>query len=426
MPHLHLSLQAGDDLILKRMKRRHLRADAIRFCDDVRRLRPDIVFGADIIAGFPTETEAMFENSLDDRRGMRPDASARLPVLAARRHAGRAHAAGRPRGREGRAPRGCARPATRRSLARLAGESGAIRRILVERGGLGRTEHFTPVEIDGGPPGEIVPCAAPASSRAAQAPSAHASQEAALMAESRRGSARRRRPRRDAEPARRGETAAAETAIAAGTRRSAPPHEPPAIAVRRPSASVGELVAAAEVRPVALVRALTERHHRVFTKRKLDDDDAAGPGGRADPRRSRHRDRAAHHRGAASRAATTRKSPDDEVQRDLAAEVEKVLTPVAQPLELDPAHKPHVILVVGVNGTGKTTTIGKLAAKLPRGGLKVMLAAGDTFRAAAIEQLKIWGERTGAAGRRREARRRCRRPRLRRASRGARRTAPTC
>jgi threonylcarbamoyladenosine tRNA methylthiotransferase MtaB len=64
MPHLHLSLQAGDDLILKRMKRRHLRDDAIRFCEEARRLRPDIVFGADIIAGFPTETEAMFENSL--------------------------------------------------------------------------------------------------------------------------------------------------------------------------------------------------------------------------------------------------------------------------------------------------------------------------------------------------------------------------
>lgn len=64
MPHLHLSLQAGDDMILKRMKRRHLRDDAVRFCEEVRRLRPEMTFGADIIAGFPTETEAMFENSL--------------------------------------------------------------------------------------------------------------------------------------------------------------------------------------------------------------------------------------------------------------------------------------------------------------------------------------------------------------------------
>ncbi|TPK11269.1 signal recognition particle-docking protein FtsY [Mesorhizobium sp. B2-5-9] len=85
---------------------------------------------------------------------------------------------------------------------------------------------------------------------------------------------------------------------------------------------------------------------------------------------------------------------DTEVRAVMAAEVEKVLAPVAKPLELDLSHKPHVILVVGVNGTGKTTTIGKLAAKLTDGGLSVMLAAGDTFRAAAIEQLKIWGERT--------------------------------
>ena len=86
----------------------------------------------------------------------------------------------------------------------------------------------------------------------------------------------------------------------------------------------------------------------------------------------------------------------DEVRRIMRSEIEKVLVPVAKPLELDLSHKPHVILVVGVNGTGKTTTIGKLAAKLTAGGLKVMLAAGDTFRAAAIEQLHIWGERTGS------------------------------
>jgi fused signal recognition particle receptor len=85
-----------------------------------------------------------------------------------------------------------------------------------------------------------------------------------------------------------------------------------------------------------------------------------------------------------------------EVSAILAGEIEKVLAPVARPLELDLSHKPHVVLVVGVNGTGKTTTIGKLAAKLSAGGMKVTLAAGDTFRAAAIEQLKIWGERTGS------------------------------
>jgi len=86
----------------------------------------------------------------------------------------------------------------------------------------------------------------------------------------------------------------------------------------------------------------------------------------------------------------------DDVKAVVAAEVEKVLAPVAKPLLIDPAQQPFVILVVGVNGSGKTTTIGKLAARLRAEGRKVMLAAGDTFRAAAIEQLKIWGERTGS------------------------------
>jgi fused signal recognition particle receptor len=83
-----------------------------------------------------------------------------------------------------------------------------------------------------------------------------------------------------------------------------------------------------------------------------------------------------------------------DVQEIVAAEVEKVLAPVAKPLVIDESQKPFVILVVGVNGSGKTTTIGKLAAKFTAEGRRVMLAAGDTFRAAAIEQLKVWGERT--------------------------------
>jgi fused signal recognition particle receptor len=85
----------------------------------------------------------------------------------------------------------------------------------------------------------------------------------------------------------------------------------------------------------------------------------------------------------------------DEVKAILAAEIEKILVPVAVPLTIDAACKPFVILVAGVNGSGKTTTIGKLAARYSREGRRVMLAAGDTFRAAAIEQLEIWGARTG-------------------------------
>lgn len=84
-----------------------------------------------------------------------------------------------------------------------------------------------------------------------------------------------------------------------------------------------------------------------------------------------------------------------EIQEFIATEVAKILEPVAKPLVIDATKKPHVILVVGVNGSGKTTTIGKLAKTYRDQGLKVMMAAGDTFRAAAVEQLKVWGERTG-------------------------------
>jgi fused signal recognition particle receptor len=93
----------------------------------------------------------------------------------------------------------------------------------------------------------------------------------------------------------------------------------------------------------------------------------------------------------------------DEIKAVVAAEVEKALVGVAQPLVIDTTQKPFVVLVAGVNGSGKTTTIGKIAAKLRAEGRTVMLAAGDTFRAAAIEQLKIWAQRTGADFMAREA-----------------------
>jgi len=87
---------------------------------------------------------------------------------------------------------------------------------------------------------------------------------------------------------------------------------------------------------------------------------------------------------------------DEEIRTALSEEISEILAPVAVPLVLDPALKPHVVLVVGVNGTGKTTTIGKLAQLWREEGKRAILVAGDTFRAAAVEQLQIWGERTGA------------------------------
>jgi fused signal recognition particle receptor len=91
-----------------------------------------------------------------------------------------------------------------------------------------------------------------------------------------------------------------------------------------------------------------------------------------------------------------REVTDEEIKTALAEEIAEILRPVAQPLEINRTLKPHVVLVVGVNGTGKTTTIGKLAQQYKEQGLKPVLVAGDTFRAAAVEQLQVWGQRTGA------------------------------
>jgi threonylcarbamoyladenosine tRNA methylthiotransferase MtaB len=156
MPHFHMSMQSGDDLILKRMKRRHLRADTLAFVDKVRTLRPDAVFGADIIAGFPTETDDMFENTLKivDEAGLtylhvfpyspRPGTpAARMPQVdkgVARRRAKRLREAG-----------------DRRFAAHCESRVGETETVLVERDGIGRTEQFVPVAIAGHAPGEIVP-----------------------------------------------------------------------------------------------------------------------------------------------------------------------------------------------------------------------------------------------------------------------------
>ena len=157
MPHLHLSLQAGDNLILKRMKRRHLRDDAIAFCESVRAARPDMVFGGDIIAGFPTETEAMFENSLrlveacgltwlhvfpfSARTGT---PAARMPQVAPeaiRERAARLRALG-----------------AERVEAHLAQMAGRRVELLMETPGLGRTEGFAQTRLAGSwPPGTVVP-----------------------------------------------------------------------------------------------------------------------------------------------------------------------------------------------------------------------------------------------------------------------------
>jgi threonylcarbamoyladenosine tRNA methylthiotransferase MtaB len=150
MPHFHLSAQSGDDMILKRMKRRHASADTVRFCEEVRRLRPDAAFGADMIAGFPTETETMFENTLafvdevglsylhvfpfSPRKGTPAARMPQVPRAISKERAGRLRAKG-----------------DARLGAHLRSMIGSNQEFLIEKDGMGRTRCFAPAQIAGAP-----------------------------------------------------------------------------------------------------------------------------------------------------------------------------------------------------------------------------------------------------------------------------------
>jgi len=322
MPHLHLSLQAGDAMVLKRMKRRHTPEQAVTFCEQVRRLRPDTVFGADLIAGFPTETEAMFGNTLahvadcgltwlhvfpySERPGT---PAARMPQVdkAARdrRRGGGSVPRGPRRAHRKRAGRKCG---GRAHGAVCGGDAGAAGR---DRGAV-RGDHRE----------------------------------------------RRRRPAAGGVMAEGGWFSRLKSGLSRSSGR------------------------------------LTESIGAIFTRRKLDQQAleeleealiAADIGVTT----------AAKLTAELAKKRFGKDVAPEEVKGDLADSVTAILEPLARPLAIDPGHRPHVVLVMGVNGTGKTTTIGKLAKLYNEQGLKVVLAAGDTFRAAAIEQLQIWGERTG-------------------------------
>ena len=513
MPHLHLSLQSGDDMILKRMKRRHLRDDSIRFCEEVRALRPDIVFGADIIAGFPTETEAMFENSLkiveecglthlhvfpyspregtpaarmpQVRREVVKERAARLRAVGrtrlckTSRLACRHAAVGADRARRARPHRRLyadrARlPASRARSSKLTSPAmtasgcspclpptratappehmalGFFRKVFSfgdscrdVRRSRRLSSRRAPPET---PPGSAAedPTSPPGNAAGPRCRGLHRSRHRKFRRSRSRSGRRKCRLRRPS-PKRRARACRNSSGCAAGARAGGPgirsraaalaagasriPIQPGLLPGSRTGAS-GKITVARTVETEGRTsrsaateapklswfqrlsqglarssRELTGNIAGVFTKKKLDEDtlqDLEDVLIRADL----GMETALRVTDALSAARYGRDVSDADVRTIMASEIEKVLTPVAKPLELDLRIKPHVVLVVGVNGTGKTTTIGKLAAKLTAGGLKVMLAAGDTFRAAAIEQLKIWGERTGVDRHLVEARRR--------------------
>ncbi len=343
MPHLHLSLQAGDDMILKRMKRRHLRDDAIRFCREVRALRPDIVFGADLIAGFPTESDEMFANSLAlvEECGLTflhvfpfsarvGTPAARMPQLAGpvrKERAARLRAAG-----QQALGRYLAQPGRRGDASAGGAQRSAARRF-------GHNDHFAPVRLQG---------------------------ERAARRDCRRAGDGRHRARTSDRRMTLEQFGEREARLVPAPEGGADPH----------------------------LHQDHRQHHRHLHQEEAGPRAARRAGRGADRRRPRPRDGGAPDRRRWPRTASTRRSPSTRCARSSRPRSPRILKPVAQPLTLS-ARKPHVVLVVGVNGSGKTTTIGKLAQSYKRAGKTVMLAAGDTFRAAAVEQLKIWGERAG-------------------------------
>ena len=329
MPHFHLSLQAGDDMILKRMKRRHSRADAVRTVERIKAARPDATIGADLIAGFPTETEDMALNSLRLLDDCDVVAAAHLPLLAAART---------------RRRRACRKSPRELVKARAAGlrEAAAERRTrwldsLVgsdaarpDRGRRqGHSDNFAPICVDG--------------------------------AQARR-------------------------------KRNSPHHRPlwrsadGGLGMSWLDRLRGGFSKTAE-RVADNLTGLTSR--AALDTATLDDIEEALIASDLGPEAS--------HRIREAIAAQKFEQLDERGLRTiLAEEIEKILAPVAKPLEVWGFPRPHVILVIGVNGSGKTTTIGKLGALAKEQDYGVLLAAGDTFRAAAIEQLQIWGERIGA------------------------------
>ena len=396
MPHLHLSLQAGDDMVLKRMKRRHLADDAVRFCEAVRARRPDVLFGADIIAGFPTETEAMFENTLSvitdcglsfvhvfpfsPREGT---PAARMPQVP----------------RQGREGAGCA-PA--RGGCGANGKRTRRRRRHRRRGSGGtrcaRAHGALPARVceRGGNPGRNH-----SGSRGACRGRRSDGRAGGRMSRGLRslwGFGRRKGGDPETEQAPEAPDTADEAAEVPDP--SEPRAGPPSgSSVDRPvdadeTDAKGGWFSRIRKGLAKSSNKLGDRVSSLFTKKKLD---AASLQDLEDIliEADLGVDTAMAITDRLSEQRYSRGVEGHELQEVLAEEVERVLSPLARPLELNGA-KPFVLLVVGVNGTGKTTTIGKIAAQEVRAGKKVVLAAGDTFRAAAVEQLQVWGERAGA------------------------------
>ena len=341
--HLHLSLQSGDDTVLGLMKRAHNAAKVDAVISEARNARPGVTFSADVIAGFPGETDDLFANTVKavkrwgftdikvfPFRALPNTSSAEFSDLVADTVL------------KNRVTQlqNIATSARDKQLNVLTGK---VHAVLMETDSFGRTESFAPVRL--AKPvgiGQIVNVAI-----------------TALKDGELRGSAM-------------GDYTTTSGDSAGGW-------------LKKMRTGLGKSS-----------EKMTSGIGQVFTVRRRLDDDALEELEEVLITADLGVSTAMKLIQNLSKTRFDKEVDDREVREAFAAQIEEILTPVAKPLIINSTLKPHVILVCGVNGSGKTTTIGKLTKRFTDEGKSVMLAAGDTFRAAAIEQLQVWGERTGA------------------------------
>lgn len=341
--HLHLSLQSGNDTVLGLMKRRHTASNVDAIIAEARNARPEVTFGADVIAGFPGETEDMFAGTLKAVKRWGFTDIKVFPFRALPETVAASFADQVPDTDIKARTRQLENIAEATHDKHLNALTGHVHTVLMETESFGRTVSFVPVRL--AKPvgiGQVVNVAV-----------------TALKDGELRGSAM-------------GDYTTTTGDNAGGW-------------LKKMKTGLGRSS-----------EKMTSGIGQVFTVRRRLDDEAleeledvlitADLG-------------VSTAQKLIQNLAKTRfdKEVDDaEVREAFAVQIEEILTPVAKPLTINATLKPHVILVCGVNGSGKTTTIGKLTKRFVDEGKSVMLAAGDTFRAAAIEQLQVWGERTGA------------------------------
>lgn len=340
--YLHLSLQAASDDVLRAMNRRHTMADIDALVIEARNARPDVVLGADLIAGFPGETDALFDATLAAVK--RWDVT-HLNVFPYSPRSDVAAASLTPVPGDvvqdrARRLRDVGDAALERHLNSL---TGSVHAVLMEDEIFGRSESFAPVRL-----------AKPVAAGQIVQVAVTTLKNGELL-----GAAR-------------GDFKTTDGDSAGGW-------------LKKMKTGLGKSS-----------ERMTSGIAQVFTVRRRLDDDALE--GLEEVLITADIGISTATKLTASLAKTRfdQEIGDMEVRETFAEEIAKILQPVARPLVINPVLKPHVILVCGVNGSGKTTTIGKLAKQFVDEGQSVMLAAGDTFRAAATEQLQVWGERTGA------------------------------